>query len=99
VLRSGEDESRQRDLLLLKKEQSREWKAVLSAVAWQEGVLVSRHANRECSSCTAMLTVRGITGRSIKKSAKNELPSYAMRRYSRTHHPRRTVPFASYLCH
>ena len=59
---------------------------MLRAVAWQEGVLVSRHANRACSLGTAMLTVRGITGRSIKKSAKNELPSYAMRRYSRTHH-------------
>ena len=75
------------------KRREAEWKAVLSALAWQEGVLVSRHANRACSSDTAMLIARGITGRSIEKSASYKLPSYAMRGYSRTLHPSRTVPF------
>ena len=34
----------------------------------------------------------------IKKNVNYGPPSYATRHSSRTHHPRRTVPFASYLC-
>ena len=43
-------------------------------------------------------TAKEIIGRRIKKSANNEPPSYAARRYSRTHQPRRSVQFASYQC-
>jgi hypothetical protein len=73
--------------------------AVPIAVAWQEGALVSRHASPVCSSSIAMLNARGIIGRGIRKYANIVLPNYAMRRCSRTHRPRKTVPSAFYRCH
>ena len=57
--------------------------------------LVLRLANRVSSSSTATPCVKGIIGQNTKKNANNMLKSYAMRRCSRTHRPRRTVPFAS----
>ena len=72
------------------------WTAV--PIAARREVLVSRHARRACLSGTAIPTVRGNIGRSTKKFASVVLRSYAMRRCSRTHRPRRNVPFASYQC-
>ena len=77
--------------------QRNHWPKHKIAVAWQKGALVSRHVSRVCSSGTATPIVRGITGRSIKKSAKNMPLKYMMRRCSRTQRPRRTVPSASYI--
>jgi hypothetical protein len=53
---------------------------------------ISRRVGCVCSSGTATLIARGIIGRSIKNYVSNVPPSYAMRRYSRTHRPRKTCP-------
>jgi hypothetical protein len=56
----------------------------------------SRYAGRVGSFGIAALNAKGNTGQRTKKRANVVLPSYAMRRCSRTHLPRRTVRFASY---
>jgi hypothetical protein len=62
------------------------------------GALVSRRASRVCRSSIATPHVRGSIGRRIKLHVNYGPPNYAMRCCSRTHHPRRNVPFASYRC-
>jgi hypothetical protein len=66
--------------------------------AWK-GVPVSRHVRLVCKPSIAALFVRRSIGQRTKKYVENVPPSYTRRRYSRTLPRRRTVPFASYLCH
>ena len=70
--------------------------AVPSA-AMQE-VSVWRRVSHACVSGIAIQHAKGIIGRSIKKNANNGLPSFTMRRCSKTHRRKRTAPFASYRC-
>jgi hypothetical protein len=60
---------------------------------------VSRCVRLAWSPSIAAPNARINIGQRIKKYVSNVPRSYATRRYSRTHRPRRTVPSAFYQCH
>ena len=66
----------------------------------EEGVSSKRVSRVARQVFIEMQSARGIIGQRINKSANNVSPSHVMRRCSRTHRPRKAVPFASYQeCH
>ena len=61
----------------------------------RRGASVSRHVKLVCTPGIAAPCANEIIGRSTKLHVNCELPSYVMRRFSRTHRRRKTAPFAS----